>query len=113
MLDKELLEQYAELMGDDGVQEMSSTFADNIGGYLDHMQWLLKQRNEKEFRNQAHRIKGACRSVGLRQLADTMERFERESWQWQEVEEELAQWTAELPMHQHQIDAWLSARRIK
>ncbi|MDN7136894.1 Hpt domain-containing protein [Pseudidiomarina sp. 1ASP75-14] len=113
MLDKKLLEQYAELMGDDGVQDMYSTFSDNIGGYLNHMQWLLQKRDEKEFRNQAHRIKGACRSVGLRQLANIMERFEREHWEWQQAEEELAQWTAELPMHQHQIEAWLSARRIQ
>ncbi|MGQ4276575.1 Hpt domain-containing protein [Pseudidiomarina sp. E22-M8] len=113
MLDKELLEQYAELMGNDGVQDMYATFADNIGGYLNHLEWLLKQREEKEFRNQAHRIKGACRSVGLRQLAERMERLERDPWQWEEAVDEVVQWKAERPMHQHQIEAWLNARRIE
>ncbi|CAB0151094.1 Aerobic respiration control sensor protein ArcB [Pseudidiomarina piscicola] len=113
MLDKQLLEQYAELMGDDGVQDMYAAFADNIGGYLNHLQWLVKQRQEQELRNQAHKIKGACRSVGLRQLAQTMEKLERAEWQWQDVEHELAKWEAELPIHQHQIEAWLKARRIE
>ncbi|RUO62534.1 Hpt domain-containing protein [Pseudidiomarina insulisalsae] len=113
MLDKDLLEQYADLMGDDGVQDMYATFADNIGGYLNHLQWLVKARNEAEFRNQAHRVKGACRSMGLTELATTMEYFERGQWQWEEVEKELAQWESDLPLHQHQIEAWLNARRIE
>lgn len=112
MLDKELLEQYADLMGDDGVHEMYATFADNIGGYLDHLQWLVKERKEQEARSQAHRVKGACRSMGLTELAKVMEKLEREAWSWDEAEAELAQWAKDLPAHQHQIEAWLNARRV-
>lgn len=113
MLNKKLLEEYAELMGADGVQEMYATFADNINGYLNHLEWLVKERKEQEVRNQAHRIKGACRSVGLQQLAEGMERLERDPWQWEQALEEVVRWKAELPMHQHQIEAWLNARRIQ
>ncbi len=112
MLDKDLLEQYADLMGDEGMQDMYATFADNIGGYLDHLQWLVKERKEQEVRNQAHRVKGACRSMGLVELARVMEKLERQQWSWEEVEEELVQWEKDLPAHQHQIETWLKARRI-
>ncbi len=112
MLDKDLLGQYADLMGDDGVYEMYETFADNIGGYLNHLQWLVKERKEADVRSQAHRVKGACRSMGLMELAKTMEWLEREDWQWTEVDEALMQWAKDLPAHQHQIEAWLSARRV-
>lgn len=112
MLDKDLLEQYADLMGNEGVHEMYETFADNIGGYLNHLQWLVKERDETAVRNQAHRMKGACRSIGLTELAKVMEKLERDPWKWKEAEKTLAQWEQELPTHQHQIEAWLKARRI-
>ncbi|WP_411359148.1 Hpt domain-containing protein [Pseudidiomarina salilacus] len=110
MIDKHLLEQYAELMGTDGVREMYDTFADNIGGYLNHLQWLVKERKEDEFRQQSHKVKGACRSIGLKGLAEQMERFEKADWQWSQVDEEFAQWQNELPLHQKEVERWLQSQ---
>ena len=107
MIDQQLLEQYTELMGSQGVCEMYETFADNIGGYLNHLQWLVKERKEQEFRQQSHKVKGACRSIGLPELAKQMERFEKAEWQWQQVDEELAQWQKQLPLHQKELERWL------
>lgn len=112
MIDERLLTQYADLMGSAGVADMLTTFDENVGGYLDHIQWLVKQRDEAGIRSQAHKLKGACRSVGLRELSNVMERIERDSWNWQELELLLAQWKQELPMHQQQLQRWLNARRV-
>ncbi|WP_417656411.1 Hpt domain-containing protein [Pseudidiomarina aestuarii] len=113
MLDERLLEQYAELLGNEGLLEMYETFSDNIRGYVDTLNWLLAQRDEVETRRQAHKLKGACRSVGLRQLARTMESVEREAWTWEQVEPQIKEWVAELPIHQAQLRRWLSARGIE
>jgi len=113
MLDENLLEQYYELLGKDGLHEMYDIFSDNIGGYLKHLQELVQQRNETETRRQAHKVKGACRSVGLRQLASEMERLERAEWHWQDADKLMVQWTQDLPLHQHQLRSWLHARGIE
>lgn len=112
MLDEKLLEQYHELLGNEGVHEMYDTFSDNIAGYLDHLQHLVKKRDEIETRRQAHKVKGACRAVGLRQLASQMERLEREDWHWDDADDLLEQWAIELPLHRHQLRRWLHARGI-
>lgn len=112
MLDEKLLDQYAELMGAQGVSEMYDTFADNIGGYLELLRRLIADRDFTESKRQAHKIKGACRSIGLKQLARRMEYLERESWDWDEAEEILEQWATELPLHQLHLKRWLHARGI-
>lgn len=112
MLDEKLLDQYYELLGKEGVHEMYDIFSDNIGGYVKRLQELVAQRDEKETRSQAHKVKGACRSVGLRQLASQMERVERDEWHWQDVDKLMAQWTQELPLHQHELRHWLHARGV-
>lgn len=112
MLDETLLEQFLELLGPPGVQEMYATFDDNISGYIDHMQDVVVKRNEEETRRQAHRIKGACRSVGLSQLALAMEHLERGAWEWDEVDDVLEQWVLEVPLHQHQLKRWLKIRAV-
>ncbi len=113
MIDERLLTQYADLMGTAGVDDMIATFADNVGGYLDHICWLVKQRDESGVRSQAHKLKGACRSVGLRELATLMEQIERDPWVWEALEQMLMMWATELPMHQQQLQRWLNARRVQ
>lgn len=113
MIDERLLTQYAELMGAAGVADMLATFDENVGGYLDHICWLVKQRDEAGLRSQAHKLKGACRSVGLRELATLMEQIEREPWVWSALEQMLMLWASELPMHQKQLQRWLHTRRIQ
>lgn len=113
MIDERLLTQYADLMGTAGVADMVATFDENVGGYLDHIQWLVKQRDEAGVRSQAHKLKGACRSVGLRELAGLMEQIERGPWVWTALEQQLVQWTQELPMHQQELKRWLHARGVQ
>ncbi|MDX1525693.1 MAG: Hpt domain-containing protein [Pseudidiomarina maritima] len=113
MLDEKLLTQYHELLGNEGVQEMYEAFASNIGGYVDYLTRLIKARDEEQTRSQAHKVKGACRTLGLRQLAANMEWLEREEWHWDQVDDMLAQWVLELPLHQHQLRHWLKARGIE
>ncbi len=110
MIDERLLTQYADLMGSAGVADILTTFDDNVAGYLDHIGWLVKQRDENAVRRQAHKLKGACRSVGLLQLGSLMEHIERQPWHWSELEQLLQQWAVELPKHQQQLRQWLLTR---
>ncbi|MDX1705295.1 Hpt domain-containing protein [Pseudidiomarina sp.] len=112
MLNEKLLEQYAELMGYEGMSEMYEAFAENIGGYLALLRRLFDERDYTESKRQAHKMKGACRSVGLKQLASRMEYLERESWNWDEASQMIEQWATELPLHQLHLKRWLNARRI-
>lgn len=113
MIDEKLLQQYYDLLGAEGVGEMYETFADNIGGYLELMQHLVAQRDETETRRQAHKLKGACRSVGLHELASEMELIERQPWQWEELEKRLDAWAKQQPQHQAELKRWLVARGVQ
>lgn len=110
MIDERLLAQYAELLGNAGVTDILATFDDNVMGYLDHILWLVKQRDESGVRNQAHKLKSACMSVGLRQLGHLMEQIEQQPWQWSELEQLIGEWATALPIHQKLMQQWLLAR---
>src|SRR5690554_8094544 len=112
MLDEQLLEQFLELLGPTGVEEMYATFADNIGGYIAHLQKVVAKRNEEDTLRQAHQIKGACRSVGLSQLAKPIELVESDAWPWDEISDLLELWVIEVPLHQQQLTRWLKFRAI-
>src|SRR5690606_24628604 len=112
MLDEQLLEQFLELLGPTGVEEMYATFADNIGGYIDHLQNVVAKRNEEDMRRHAHQMKRACGSVGLSQLAKPMVHVECDAWQCDDIDDLLEKWVLELPLHQHQLKRWLKIRAV-
>ncbi len=112
MLDENLLNQYHEILGNEGLHEIYTNFSQHIDGYFTELQQCVQAHNEQATRDQAHKIKGACRSIGLRKLAEQMGHIEKEAWHWNEVDALLAQWQTELPLHQHELRHWLHARRI-
>ncbi|MCK7459082.1 Hpt domain-containing protein [Idiomarina aminovorans] len=107
-IDTELLQQYLDTLGVQGIQSTLTTFDGIIQGYAKLLHQAAKSRNEDELRKQAHKVKGACSSIGLTALAKMMEEIEKENWEWPVAERKLIEWADAVIPHRQQIDAWLA-----
>ena len=108
VIDTELLQQYVDSLGVDGLKATLATFDGVIQEYAKLIHTAAKERKEEELRKQAHKVKGACSSVGLTELAEMMKRVEKETWEWPQVERWLIEWADAVIPHRQQIDAWLA-----
>lgn len=108
-IDTGLLQQYLGSLGVDGLKTTLATFDSVIQEYAKLIHAAAQERKEEELRQQAHKIKGACSSVGLTELADIMKRVEKDKWEWPQVERWLIEWADAVIPHRQQIDAWLAA----
>lgn len=107
VLDKQLLQQYLDSLGKEGMQQTLATFDQIIQSYANALHQSAKAKNEDQLRDQAHKVKGACNSVGLSQLATLMEKLEKEQWQWPEAERLLIEWADSVIPHRQQLQQWL------
>lgn len=107
VIDTELLEQYYESLGEDGLEMTLKTFDQVIQGYASLLHEAATKKDEAQLRSQAHKVKGACRSVGLKALAVYMENLEKESWGWPTAEQWLVEWADNVIPHRQQIQQWL------
>lgn len=109
-IDFSLLEQYFELLGEEGIRESLTTLQKLMPEYIAEAETLATAQDETNFRRQAHKIKGGCRSLGFARLGKLMEYLERESWEWGDVAEAIAQWRAWLPEDLQSVQNWLYTR---
>ncbi len=107
VLDTELLNQYRESLGDDGLKATLATFDQIIQSYANLLHQAATQKNEEQLRSQAHKVKGACNSVGLLQLAKLMERLEKDAWEWPQAERLLIEWADSVIPHRQQLNQWV------
>ena len=107
VLDTQLLQQYYDSLGAEGLQATLTTFDQIIQSYANMLHQAAQQNNEQQLRNQAHKVKGACNSVGLMTLAKLMEQLEKEAWDWPQAQQWLNQWTDAVEPHRHQLQQWL------
>lgn len=107
-IDTELLQQYIDSLGIEGVRATLTTFDGIIQSYAKLLHQAAKNRNEEELRNQAHKVKGACSSVGLTGLSKMMETVEKDDWEWPTVERQLIEWADAVIPHRQQLEAWLA-----
>lgn len=107
-IDFALLEQYLEIIGQDGVTESLTTFERLMPEYLAELVVYLEQQDENEFRRQAHKVKGGCRSLGFWRLGAKMQYLERESWNWQEAKAIIDEWQDALQVDLQQVHRWLT-----
>lgn len=108
VLDEQLLRQYYESLGKEGLEATLTTFDQIIQSYASILHQAAKNKNEEQLRSQAHKVKGACNSVGLTQLAALMERIEKEPWQWPQAEQLLVEWADSVIPHRQQLQEWLN-----
>jgi HPt (histidine-containing phosphotransfer) domain-containing protein len=107
VLDRQLLEQYHDSLGTEGLNATLTTFDQIIQSYANLLHQAAKDNNEEQLRSQAHKVKGACNSVGLVQLAKLMEQLEKESWEWPQAERLLIEWADSVIPHRQQLQQWV------
>ncbi|MCE1787488.1 Hpt domain-containing protein, partial [Enterobacter hormaechei] len=90
----EMLNQYIELVGPQLIRNSLSVFEKMMPGYLSVLDSNMTAKDQKGITEEAHKIKGAAGSVGLRhlqQLAQQIQSPDLPAW-WDNVQE----WVDEL-----------------
>ncbi|CUS47303.1 MAG: Hpt domain protein [Idiomarinaceae bacterium HL-53] len=106
-IDTQLLQQYIDMLGLAGIEESVRAFHNVIPDYMEALETNLLAKDSGGFRKQAHKIKGACRSIGFKRLATEMEYFEKAPWSWPEVTQKVASWDSKYQEDRALLDTWL------
>lgn len=109
-IDQELLKQYQELLGSSGLKESLETLKSLMPTYYDELCQYYQAEDESAFRRQAHKMKGACRSLGFARLGEAMAFLEKETWQWQQAAEVMSLWSNWLVDDLAEVEYWLEAQ---
>ena len=70
LIDQDYLTQLAEDIGEDGVAEVLSVFAEDAPGYLAALQQAFSDSRLPELRRTAHALAGCARNSGLLPLGE-------------------------------------------
>lgn len=106
-IDWALLEQYQQMLGTAGLAESVQMFFTMGPEYFAELTALHQARDEANFRKQAHKLKGSCRSLGFQRLGNAMQRFEKDDWQWQDIGAEIEQWPHHFAADTAIVQEWL------
>ncbi len=112
LLDLEMLESYIGIVGPDPMKESVKMFEELMPGYVDVLTSNLTAKDQKGIVSEAHKIKGAAGSVGLKhiqQIAQKAQTPDTPAWS-----ENIADWVEEIKNeYQHDVQVlkeWLSHR---
>ncbi|CAM3674325.1 aerobic respiration two-component sensor histidine kinase ArcB [Rouxiella silvae] len=111
LLDIPMLEQYMELVGPGLIHQSADMFLQMMPGYLDVLDSNMTARDQAGIAEEAHKIKGAAGSVGLKHLQQLAQQIQTPSlpawwdnvqdWidelklEWRNDVQTLLEWTAE------------------
>lgn len=110
-IDWALLKQYQGILGMQGIADSFKMFVEVLPDYESELKQLITSKDEAAVRSQAHKIKGSCRSLGFKRLGEIMQFIEKESWQWPELEAQIAQWPLHYAADTAIVAEWLAANR--
>lgn len=99
LLDIEILEQYMKLVGPDLIKQSLELFEQMMPGYLEILDSNMIARDQNGITQEAHKIKGAAGSVGLRhlhQLAQQIQTPSLPAWS-----DNVQDWVDELKLEWH------------
>lgn len=108
-IDTTLLEQYVSMLGPNGLRESMTTFNQLMPSYMEELATMVAAKDSSSTRRQAHKMKGACRSLGFVRLAQAMEYIEKDAWHWQGVESLLMSWPDEMNQDIETATEWLNS----
>ncbi|WP_422641359.1 aerobic respiration two-component sensor histidine kinase ArcB [Xenorhabdus beddingii] len=114
-LDTEMLNQYIELVGPKMVADNLTIFETMMPGYLALLDSNMTARDQKGITEEAHKIKGAAGSVGLRhlqQLAQQIQSPDLPAW-WDNVQEWVDELKLEWKNDTETLRNWLSGATKK
>ncbi|WP_340609646.1 aerobic respiration two-component sensor histidine kinase ArcB [Xenorhabdus bharatensis] len=110
LLDTEMLNQYIDLVGPKMVIDNLTIFEDMMPGYLALLDSNMTARDQKGIVEEAHKIKGAAGSVGLRhlqQLAQQIQSPDLPAW-WDNVQEWVDELNQEWKNDTETLRNWLT-----
>jgi len=112
LLDLDMLESYIGIVGPEPMQESVKMFEELMPGYVEVLTSNLTAKDQKGIVSEAHKIKGAAGSVGLKhiqQIAQKAQSPDTPAWS-----ENIADWVEEIKneyLHDVQVlKEWLSHR---
>ena len=109
ILDLATLQDYMQSLGPEAMKRSAQLFAQLLPGYINKMIEAAVQQNTVEFKESAHKLKGAAASVGLLWVQQQAKMFEQGPVVWQGLERQLVDYHLETEQHlaalQHFIEA--------
>lgn len=99
MLDVGTLNDYIQSLGKDAMKRSAQLFAQLLPGYMNKLMETAVQRQEKDFQEAAHKLKGAAASVGLLWVQQQAKRMEQEHINWQGLERQLVDFHLKTEQH--------------
>ncbi|RTE86243.1 MULTISPECIES: Hpt domain-containing protein [Gammaproteobacteria] len=110
-LDTHLIEQYLTILGKEGIQDSYKSFVVVMPEYIEELDTCKDAKDSGGLRKQAHKIKGACRSLGFSRLAEHMEYLEKEAWSWPEADQVMQKWDSNYKEDTEALASWLEGKR--
>ena len=99
LLDFATLNDYIQSLGKDAMKRSVQLFAQLLPGYMNRLMETAVQRQQKDFQEAAHKLKGAAASVGLLWVQQQAKRFEQEPLSWQGLERQLVDFHLKTEQH--------------
>ncbi len=99
VLDQATLNDYMQTLGKDAVKRSAQLFAQLLPGYMNRLMETAIQRQEKDFQEAAHKLKGAAASVGLLWVQQQAKKLEQGTVNWQGLEGQLVDFHLKTEQH--------------
>uniref|UniRef100_A0A486XP08 Aerobic respiration control sensor protein n=1 Tax=Rheinheimera sp. BAL341 TaxID=1708203 RepID=A0A486XP08_9GAMM len=99
ILDTATLQDYIQSLGKDAMKRSVQLFAQLLPGYMNKLMETAVQRQQKDFQEAAHKLKGAAASVGLLWVQQQAKRFEQDTINWQGLERQLVDFHLKTEQH--------------
>ena len=115
LLDTAMLEQYMELIGSELMYQSLELFTAEMPGYLAILDSNMIARDQTGITNEAHKIKGAAGSIGLRHLQQLAQQIQTPSlpaW-WDNVQDWIDELKLEWPVDVQLLHEWITEAEKK
>ncbi|QBL10005.1 response regulator [Rheinheimera sp. D18] len=99
VLDLVILNDYLNSLGKDAMRRSVQLFSQLLPGYINRLMETAVQRQQHDFQEAAHKLKGAAASVGLLWVQQQAKTFEQETINWQGVEGQLVDFHLKTEQH--------------
>jgi two-component system aerobic respiration control sensor histidine kinase ArcB len=99
ILDLAILQDYLQSLGRDAMKRSIQLFAQLLPGYINKMLEAVVQQHPDDFKESAHKLKGAAASVGLLWVQRQAGKFEHEAIVWQGLERQLVDYHLKTEQH--------------
>ncbi|MDX1677876.1 ATP-binding protein [Arsukibacterium sp.] len=110
ILDLITLQDYMQSLGPEAMKRSAQLFAQLLPGYINKMIEAAVQQHPQDFRESAHKLKGAAASVGLLWVQQQAKKFEQETPKWNGLERQLVDYHLKAEQHLAALYDFIEAR---